>query len=203
MLLAFNSVSKISFFIKIVAIISLVNGCSAVVGAGATVGVAAVQERGVKGRANDLRIEAILLKKFVSSGLQLTTSIGAEIYDGRVLLTGATEDVKLSDAAVKLSWQVDGVKDVINEIQLGSATTFQGLAIDSWITANLKSKIMFDENILAINYSIETVNRTVYLIGIAQNKDELQRVIAHANGVGRIKKVISHVQFKKRPFEQK
>ena len=40
------------------------SGCSAVVGAGAGVGLAAVQERGIKVKANDIRLEALVLKNF-------------------------------------------------------------------------------------------------------------------------------------------
>ena len=88
------------------------------VGAGAGVGVAAAQERGVAGRTSDLRTEARIFEKFFNADLELQTDLGVEVYEGRVLLTGATDDVRLADKAVKLAWQVDGVSDVINEIQL-------------------------------------------------------------------------------------
>ena len=41
------------------------SGCTAVVGAGAGIGVAAVQERGIKGKTDDIRLEALVLKKFL------------------------------------------------------------------------------------------------------------------------------------------
>ena len=109
-------IASISLFVMIA--ILLLSGCTAVVGAGAGVGVAAVQERGIKGRTEDLRLEALVLKKFLNTGLKLTNSIGVEVYEGRVMLTGATKNTKLSDEALKLAWQVNGVKAVINEIQL-------------------------------------------------------------------------------------
>ena len=179
----------------------LLNGCTAVVGAGATVGVAAVQERGIKGRAKDLNIEALILKKYLNAGLKLTTTIGVEVYDGRVLLTGATKELKLSDKAVKLAWSVASVTDVINEIQLDKGTTVTDYAHDTWITTQLKSKLAFDKNILAINYAVETVNRTVYVIGIAQDQGELARVMAHANAISRVINVVNHVKLKKKSFE--
>ena len=131
-------------FSAIILLVVLLNGCTAVVGAGATVGVAAAQERGIKGRAKDLNIEALILKKYLNAGLKLTTTIGVEVYDGWVLLTGATRDLKLSDKAVKLAWSVAGVTDVINEIQLDKGTTVTDYAHDTWITTQLKSKLAFD-----------------------------------------------------------
>jgi osmotically-inducible protein OsmY len=172
------------------------SGCTTVVSAGATVAVAATQERGIKGRASDLRIEALILKHYVNSSIKLTTTIGVEVYEGRVLLTGATNDTAIADEAIKLAWKVSGVKNVINEIQAGVASSVFNFGEDTWITAQVKSKITFDEQIYSINYSIKTVNRTVYLIGIAQNKSEHARVKQHASQIKFVSKVISHVRIK-------
>jgi len=177
--------------------VSALSGCSAVVSAGATVGVAAVQERGIKGKANDIKIEALILDQYVRMGLKLTTTIGVEVYEGRVLLTGATTDSRLSDQAVKLAWKVDGVKEVLNEIQTTKNTSATDYAQDTWITAQLKSKLTFDIEILAINYVVETVNGTVYLIGVGQNQAEIDRAVQHATGIKYVRKVISHVRLKK------
>ena len=95
-----------------------------------------------------------------------------------------------------MAWKTEGVKDVINEIQTGTSS-LRDLAKDAWITTQLHSKITLDKNILAINYSIETVNGIVYLIGIAQNQQELGRVIAHARNLSYVRRIISHVRVKK------
>ena len=182
---------------SLLAVSTILSGCTAIVGAGATVGVAAVQERGLKGRANDLKIEARVLEKYVNAGFKLTATIGAEVYEGRVLLTGASKDTKITDQAVKLAWQVDGVKEVINEIQVGKESGISDYSQDTWITAQLKSKMTFDQEILSINYVVETVNATVYLIGIAQNATELNRVKQHASNVKFVRNIISHVRVKK------
>ena len=117
------------------------------------------------------------------------------------MLTGATKDNKLSDEAVRLAWQVNGVRDVINEIQLDRDSTAIDFAQDAWITTQLKSNLTFDPDIMAINYVVETVKGTVYLIGVAQNKTELNKVIAHASAIKHVINVISHVRLKKKPFE--
>ncbi len=166
-----------------------------VAGAGAGVGVAAAQERGIAGRTADLRIEARIFEKFFNTDVSLQTKLGVEVYEGRVLLTGATEDVRLADKAVKLAWQVDGVKDVINEIQLRNSGA-KDFIRDTWITGQLRSKITFDKEIFAINYAIDTVNGRVYIIGIAQNPAELRRVMDHAGNIRYVRDVISHVRVK-------
>jgi osmotically-inducible protein OsmY len=189
--------SPISLIISIFFLTSLFSGCTTLVGAGATVGVAAAQERGIKGRAEDLKTEALIIEQFIKIGIKLAATIGVEVYEGRVLLTGASKNTKITDQAVKLAWKVNGVKEVINEIQVGRSSNVSNFAQDAWITAQIKSNMTFDTNIYSINYTIETVNSTVYLIGIAQNKTEHARVKQHAAKTKFVQNVISHVRIKK------
>ena len=174
-------------------------GCAAAVGGGAAVGVAAVQERGIKTRVSDLKIETMILKEFLVTEIKSLAVIDVEVYEGRVLLTGTTTKTKLADQAVALSWKADGVKEVINEIQLSKSSTVANYAKDTWITTQLTTKLNLDEDVLSINYAIETVNGTVYLIGIAQDKKELGRVIAHAGNVQYVRNVVNHVRIKDPP----
>jgi osmotically-inducible protein OsmY len=176
---------------------SFFSGCTTIVSAGATLGVAAVQERGIKVRAKDLKTEALILEQFIKAGLKLAATIGVEVYEGRALLTGASKNTEITDQAIKLTWKIDGVKEVINEIQVGRSSNVSNFAQDAWITAQIKSNMTFDTSIYSINYTIETVNRTVYLIGIAQNKTEHDRAKEHAAKVKFVQNVISHVRVKK------
>jgi osmotically-inducible protein OsmY len=175
----------------------LLGGCAgAVVGGAATVGVAAFEERGIEGNARDLKTAAQVREKWLSFDHTLIGLISLEVYNGRALLTGAVTDEKIRADAVRLAWAATGVEDVINEIQVVEDTSFVDTANDAWISAQLRSKIAFDKSVFAINYSIETVNGIVYLIGTAQSQVELDRVIAHAREVSHVRRVVSHVQVK-------
>jgi osmotically-inducible protein OsmY len=172
-------------------------GCaSAVVGTGAAVGVAAFEERSVVTVARDAVIASKIRLGLFNAGEKYITRISIEVYEGRVLITGATPDESMHAEAVHLAWKIEGVTDVINEIQI-SDTGFVNTIHDSLITARLTSSLTFDQEILAINYSVETVNGIVYLIGVAQSSTELKRVIAHAHQISYVRKVISHVRVKK------
>lgn len=173
------------------------SGCvGAVAGAGAVAGLAVYEERPVRVIARDAKIAAQLRIALLEESEQHFAKIGIEAFEGRVLLTGTVPDEKMRADAVRLAWQADNVKDVLNEITIGANSLLE-TAKDSWITAQLTSALTFDKHVLAINYSIETVAGTVYLIGIAQNQAELDRVIAHARDVSYVRKVISHVRVKK------
>jgi osmotically-inducible protein OsmY len=172
-------------------------GCTltgAAVGAGATAGVGLAQERGLKTAATDTALSAQILEQYLRADINLPTIIGVEVYEARALLTGAVEHQETADKAVKLAWQVDGVKEVLNEIQVGQKAGIASMAQDSWVSAQLRSKMTFDKDIYAINYTVETVNGVVYLIGIAQSPAELEKVKAHASGLQYVRRVVSHVR---------
>ncbi len=172
------------------------SGCvGMVVGGAATAGVAAYQERGIKGVALDTATATKIRARLLETDEKLFSDVGIEVYEGRVLLTGRVPTEERRAEAVKIAWSVSDVKDVINEV-LVSDNPLTDIANDTWITTQLKSKMTFDKDILAINYSIETVGAVIYLIGIAQNDAELQRVINHARDIKYVKRVVSHVRVK-------
>ena len=192
-----RSVDLVSRILSCFALIAMLCGCAgAFVGAGATAGVAASQERGIEGVARDTKLAVQIRAAYLEADAALATYIGIEVYERRALLTGLIETEGLRANAIRLAWAVNGVKDVLNEIQVKNGEGIVVFAYDSWITAQLQTKMTFDENILAINYSLETVNSVIYLIGIAQDQAELDRVIAHAQGIDRVRRVISHVRVK-------
>jgi osmotically-inducible protein OsmY len=166
------------------------------IGGGATIGTATYQERGVQVAARDLSTKMRMRARLVTAGKDFVIGINVDVYEGRMLLTGTLPNKELQAQAVSMAWKIDGVKDVINEIRTGN-TNFLDLGKDTWITTQLHSKITFDKKIFAINYSIKTVNGIIYLIGIAQNKAELDRVLRHTKTIGYVKKVINHVRIKK------
>ena len=175
-------------------------GCvGAAIGAGATVGVAALDDRGVEGVARDTALATRVRGKWLNFDLETGDTLAVDgsvkVYNRRALLTGTvkTEDVRAK--AVRLTWEVEGVEEVINELAVGD-TSVTDSAIDSWISAQLTAKLTFDKEVQAINYIIETENAVVYLIGTAQSRAELDRVLGHARSVSRVRDVVNHVRVK-------
>ena len=180
----------------IAALAAGLGGCAVAVGAGAVGGVAAMEERGIDGAAKDFKVEALIMEQWINFDLDLPASVGVEVYEGRVLLTGSVADPQKRADAVRLAWKVGDVKEVINEIQVTADSGIVDFTRDSWITTQLKYKLTIDEEVLAINYAIETVNSVIYLIGIAQDQQELDRVIAQGRNIPYVRNIISHVRVK-------
>jgi osmotically-inducible protein OsmY len=176
------------------------SGCvSTTIGAGAAVGVSAVQERSVGDAIDDVTIRVQINDLWIKHGFELYRQVELQVLEGRVLLSGSVDNVQTRLDAVRLAWQVDGVKEVIDEIDVSGVSSLGEDAQDSWISAQLRTKIMFDKDIRAINYSIETVKGVVYLMGIAQDAAELERVTNHARNLSHVKRVVSYVRIKADP----
>ena len=175
-------------------------GCvGAVIGAGATVGTAAMEERGIAGVTDDAALRIRLNGLFSGKDERLWRKVGLQVYMGRVLLTGAVETEDMRAEAVRLAWSAEGVKEVINEMQIAQSGGATGFARDTWITTLLTSALLFDKDVSSINYSVESVGGIVYLIGLAQDRAELNRVMNHARGMSYVKKVVNYVQIKRPP----
>ena len=173
------------------------HGCvGLVIGAGATAGTAAMEERGLTGAVDDAVIRIRINALLSDTSERIWRKIGLQVHNGRVLLTGALETPEMRLQAIRLIWQVDGVKEVINEIQIAQSEGLAGYGRDTWISTRLKSELLFDERVSSINFSIVTVRGTVYLIGVARNRQELDRVLNRARSLDYVKKVVNYVKIK-------
>ncbi|MEX2650138.1 MAG: BON domain-containing protein [Alphaproteobacteria bacterium] len=166
------------------------------VGGVATVGVAAVQERSVGDAIDDLTIKIDVNEHLFRADEKLFSAVSVEVVEGRVLLTGHVPAPEDRIEAVRLAWQAAGVKEVLNEVQVTDKGGLGNYLRDVAISNELRGKLLFDREIAAVNYNVETVNQVVYLMGIAQDQAELDRAIGHARTIRYVDKVVSHVVLK-------
>lgn len=183
-------------------------GCSQIsiiagAGAGATLGARAAQERGVSGAARDAQIRFEINEKWFGLDSDLIKNLNLQVYEGRVLVSGVVQDVKLQDDAVRIAWQPPAVREVINEIEVRDSGGIQKHMEDKWIATQIRAKLLFAKNIFSLNYSVESVGSTVYLLGLAQDQDELDLVQQAARTTARVKKVVSHILIKGVPRSEK
>jgi osmotically-inducible protein OsmY len=181
------------------AALAVLGGCgttSTVIGAGAIAGNAAMQERGFVKTVEDTAIETKISTGLLSYSGELFVDVSAEVYEGRALLTGKVKRTNDRIEAVRIAWNVSGVREVINEIQVEDTSDLLDAARDQWVTARLAAKITLDKQIKAVNYSIETVNGTVYVMGIAQSQAEVDRVRNHARQLSYVRRVVNYVRIK-------
>jgi len=172
-------------------------GCSptgVAVGAGAAGVTAAQSEKGFVRSVDDGRIRLQLNAKFFETNYDLFSNVSFTVDEGRVLLTGAVENPDDRVTATRLAWSADGVAEVINEIQVTDRSSLTDFGRDTRIAAQLRVNLLADDKVASINYSVEVVNQTVYIMGIARDPAELARVIGHARNIAYVRGVVDYVR---------
>ncbi|MCC7284006.1 MAG: BON domain-containing protein [Acetobacteraceae bacterium] len=167
--------------------------------AGATGGRMMMQDRGLAAGIDDNAIALGINEAWLGNDPAIFRLIDTTIHEGRVLLTGSVQYPPTRVQAVRLAWTVPGVKEVIDEIEVTDQRTLLDAPADAWISAQLRAALVFDAKVNAVNYVFDTVNRTVYLLGIARSQDELDTVLEIARGIGGVARVVSHVRLKSEP----
>ena len=158
-----------------------------------------LDERSVEEVASDLAIRVTLNRLLIRQDIRLYQTVSFAVIEGRVLLTGIVSSAEDARRAHRLARRVAGVREAINEIQVADEGVIIDHAGNASISTQLSAALVADADIVQNNYRMETVNGTVYLLGIAQDEEELEQVKAHARGVLGVERVVSHVIMKDDP----
>lgn len=166
--------------------------------AGSTLAVA--KDRSIGETIDDVKISGRIQTAFIKYNFkELYTKIKVEVSQGRVLLTGIVDNEDEALKAVEIVWDIEGVKEVVNELILDKNSNQFDLAQytrDSLITAQIKAKTFANRDIKFVNYTIVTVRDVVYIFGIARSKEELERVSSIASEIRGVKRVVCHATIK-------
>ena len=154
------------------------------------------EERSFNNFVEDTIIVAQLKNAYFSNNEKIFFNVSVEVTEGRVLLTGSVEQIDERIEATKLAWGIEGVNEVINEIQISNDEGILDYADDLIMKTKINAKLLLDKDILNLNYSVEVVNGIVYLIGIAQSQEELNSVINISENTYGVENVISYVRLK-------
>lgn len=178
-------------------ILLIYTGCAQVAVGGISKSVlVAKEERTVGTFIDDTVIAARLKNLYFNNNEKIFFNVDVEVNEGRILLTGTVETSDIRIEATKLAWGISDVVTVINEIQISDNENILDYADDLVITTKINAKLLINKEINNLNYNIDTVNKIVYVIGIAQNKNELEKVIGIINSVYGVQEVINYVRLK-------
>lgn len=186
-----------NLFFSMVVLTSSALALSGCVGAAVGIGTAAVAasttEKGFSTSVADGVIETKLVDRFIQNDAALATGIEKSVNNGSVLLTGRVDTIEQKVLATKLAWEIKGVREVVNEVQVTQENSFRDKAKDLAASAQLRAALIGDQNISSLNFSIDVVNGIVYLSGVASDEMEKERVIAHAQELRFAKKVVNYI----------
>tara|TARA_B100000941_G_C28466782_1_gene534030 strand:- start:353 stop:931 length:579 start_codon:yes stop_codon:yes gene_type:complete len=139
-------------------------------------------------RTIGMQIDDTIMQKNLSARLALANkkyflSIQSEVIDGRIFLSGKVEDPEEKIRITKMAWETKGVRSVKNAITIKGQSSFKGTAKDILITSQLRSALIFNKRTKSRNYTLETINRNIYIFGIATDREEKKEVINEANKI--------------------
>ena len=158
--------------------------------------VIAEGERSVGAVIDDATIKVNIAAKFINSQDNLFVDIGTTVLDGRVLLTGLVDNQEIRIDAVRKVWEVDGVQEVINEIQIGNRTTLKEYANDLWINTQAKGLAAKAVGLRVVGYNFETIQGKVYVAGITRKPEQLEELINSIKTIKGVKEIVNYVIIK-------
>jgi osmotically-inducible protein OsmY len=157
------------------------------------------QERSLSSAVDDFNAQTQLNAMLLAESPSLLANINITIVEGRVHLAGTVPNSDDRLIATRLAWETPHVKEVVNDIEVTDESGVGDIAQDRWISAQVRGRILADGAIHDVNYTIDTQNRVVYILGIAQDQVELDRVLAHARAVPEAKRVVNYALLKDDP----
>ncbi len=149
-------------------------------------------------RTIGMQIDDTIMQKNLSARLALTEkkyflSIQSEVRDGNIFLSGKVNKPEEKIQITKMAWETKGVRSVKNAITIKGHSSFKSTAKDILITSQLRSALIFNKKTKARNYTLETVNRNIYIFGIAMNEEEKKEVMSEANKIYDVNKVFPSI----------
>ena len=191
----------IKIFIIVCALFAIIfnYGCTptgVVASGGVSTMVVAEGDRSLGTVIDDATIKVQIAQTFISSEENLFLNIDTSVIEGRILLTGIVDTQEARIDAVRRVWEVNGVKEVINEIEIGDKTTLKEYSQDLWINTQVKGMAAKTLGLRALSYNFETIKGKVYLAGITSNKEQFNQLVDSIKSIKGIKEIVNYVVVK-------
>ena len=182
-------------YISIFILFLLVSSCigtssSGVFGTGVSV---AFDPRSIGTQIDDSIMQKNLTARLVLREKSYLLSIKTKVLDGRIFLTGKVEDPEEKLQITKLAWETKGVRSVKNDVKIKEEFNFKQSAKDLLITSQLRTALIFNKEIKATNYQIDTYKRKIFIYGISLTAEERKKVINEAKEILDVEDVIASI----------
>ena len=175
----------------------ILSGCvgassTGVFGTGVSV---AMDPRTLGTQIDDSIMDKSLDARLVAMNKKYLIDVKTKVLDGRIFLTGKVDTPEEKLKITKLAWETKGARSVKNDLKIKEDFNFRQSAKDILITSQLRSAMIFNKKIKAVNYNIDTIKKVVYIYGIAQSKEEKDEIVKEAKEILDVKDVITSILF--------
>lgn len=160
------------------------------------VGSILLDDRSFKDDMADTRINMEIRDMLAHKDVKYAIDIEITVFEGTVLLNGALPTVELIDEVVQTAWKINGVQKVHNYIRLSESPSLDIVNENAAISAKIRYELSLTRDISSVNYKITMENGIVYILGIAENQTELERVLAVIKNTVNVNRIIVLVRYK-------
>ena len=168
--------------------------CAPVIGVlGVTSIGSATKEKNLGTSINDGIMHTQILNKIFAFNSAISPNIKISVDNASVLLTGKIKKPIDKIKVTQLIWEIKGVKEVNNELQITDSSNIKNIARDIASVAEIRTRIMTDERINSLNFSIDVVNDIAYISGFSENKEEVKLVTDHATKARFVKEIFNYI----------
>ena len=179
------------------------SGCIAAAAVGTVAGVQTIRQERTVGNALDDRAIKTTLDGKLRQTPGLRFGVATTVVEGRVLLAGHVTKPEERLEASRVAWTIHGVVKVDNDLEVTDSWGWLDRPQDFIMRQALVAKLAVDGSIKSVNYTTDVVHGVVYLMGVAQDQEEVDRVVAHANSLNNVRRVENYVVLKDDPIRDK
>tara|TARA_A200000113_G_scaffold173004_1_gene158020 strand:- start:1066 stop:1668 length:603 start_codon:yes stop_codon:yes gene_type:complete len=155
--------------------------------------VVAEGERTLGTVIDDATIKVNIAAKFLAAENNLFVNINTSVLEGRVLLTGLVDNQEIRIDAVRIVWGVEGVQEIINEIEIGNRSSLKDYASDLWINTQARAVAAKTIGLKAITYNFETIQGKIYIAGITTKPEQLEELISALKIIKGVNEIVTYV----------
>ena len=173
-------------------ILILISSCSPATRFGAGVDIT-FDPRTLGMQIDDTIMQKNLIARLSLSEKKYFVNIQVEVLDGRIFLAGKVDEPEEKIKITKMAWETKGVREVKNAITIKGSSNFKSTAKDVLITSQLRTALILNKKTKSRNYTLETINKKIYIFGIAMDSEEKKEVISEANKIYDVEEIIPSI----------
>jgi len=155
----------------------------------------ALDPRTLGTQIDDSIMQKNLLARLALTEKKYLVSITVKVLDGRIFLGGKVDEPEEKLIITKMAWETKGTRSVKNNIAIKQKFSFKNTAKDILITSQLRTALIFNKNVKAANFNIDTINQKTYIFGIAHTEDEKKEIIEEAKQIVDLKEFVTSILF--------
>ena len=173
----------------------LLNSCvgsssGGVFGTGVSV---ALDPRTLGTQIDDSIMQKNLLARLALTEKKYLVKLSVKVLDGRIFLGGKVDDPEEKLKITKMAWETKGARSVKNNIAIKQKFSFKNTTMDVLITSQLRAALIFNKNVKAANFNIDTINQKTYVFGIAHSEEEKKEIIQEAKQIVDLEELVTSI----------